>query len=145
MRALPIIVALVCAAARGAGAQGPQGNQQGEDPLARFLFPPELVMTNQQALGLSDKQRSTIQQEMQQAQAKFTDLQWKMSGEGERLAHLLQASPVLEAPVLDEVDRILGIERDVKRTHLTLLTSGWPLSSERNGSRPDVRSICSAG
>jgi Spy/CpxP family protein refolding chaperone len=121
MRALPIIVALVLAATRGAVAQGPQGPRQGEDPLARFLFPPELVMANQQALGLSDKQRSTIQQEMQQAQTKFTDLQWKMSGEGEKLAHLLQASPVSEAQVLEEVDRILGIERDVKRTHLTLL------------------------
>jgi Spy/CpxP family protein refolding chaperone len=78
-------------------------------------------MANQNALSLTDRQRSTIQQEMQQAQAKFTDLQWKMSGEGEKLARLLQSTPVPETQVLEQVDRILGIERDVKRTHLTLL------------------------
>jgi Spy/CpxP family protein refolding chaperone len=118
MRAPLIIIALILCVSRGAEAQGAP---PAEDPLARLLYPPELVMANQQALSLSDRQRSTIQQEMQQAQAKFTDLQWKMSGEGEKLARLLQATPVPESQVLEQVDRILGIERDVKRTHLTLL------------------------
>jgi Spy/CpxP family protein refolding chaperone len=122
MRALSIVVALILSVSTSAAAQSaPPGGGGGDDPLARFLYPPELVMANQQALSLTDRQRSTIQQEMQQAQAKFTDLQWKMSGEGEKLARLLQATPVPETQVLEQVDRILGIERDVKRTHLTLL------------------------
>ncbi|MFL5529667.1 MAG: hypothetical protein ACJ791_09890, partial [Gemmatimonadaceae bacterium] len=34
--------------------------QPNGDPLARYLFPPELVMANQQAIGLTDRQRSSL-------------------------------------------------------------------------------------
>ena len=43
------------------------------DPLARFLFPPELVMAHQEAIGLTDKQRSAIQAAVKDAQAKVVD------------------------------------------------------------------------
>src|SRR5207253_1071479 len=116
-----LAIAMLIAASRGAVAQNPRPGPGGEDPLARFLFPPELVMSHQQAIGLSDKQRTAIQQELQRAQGKFTDLQWRMSADAEKLTHLLQTTPVDEAQVLDQVDRILGTERDVKRTQLSLL------------------------
>jgi len=115
-----LAIAMLSAASRGAVAQNP-GPGPGEDPLARFLFPPELVMSHQQAIGLSDKQRTAIQQELQRAQGKFTDLQWRMSADAEKLTRLLQTTPVDEAQVLEQVDRILGTERDVKRTQLSLL------------------------
>ena len=117
-----IAVAMLIAASRGAIAQNPgPGPGPGEDPLARFLFPPELVMSHQQAIGLSEKQRTAIQQELQRAQGKFTDLQWRMSADAEKLTRLLQTTPVDETQVLEQVDRILGTERDVKRTQLSLL------------------------
>jgi len=117
-----IALALFLAGSRGAVAQNPgPGPGPGEDPLARFLFPPELVMSHQQAIGLSERQRSTIQQELQKAQGKFSDLQWRMSGDAEKMTHLLQATPVDEAQVLDQVDKILNTERDVKKTQITLL------------------------
>jgi len=117
-----IALALLLAASRGAVAQNPgPGPGPGEDPLARFLFPPELVMSHQQAIGLSERQRSAIQQELQKAQGKFSDLQWRMSGDAEKMTHLLQATPVDEAQVLDQVDKILNTERDVKKTQITLL------------------------
>ena len=117
-----IALALLLGVSRGAAAQNPgPGPGPGEDPLARFLFPPELVMSHQQAIGLSERQRSTIQQELQKAQGKFSDLQWRMSGDAEKMTHLLQATPVDEAQVLDQVDKILNTERDVKKTQITLL------------------------
>jgi len=117
-----LAIAMFIAASRGAIAQNPgPGPGPGDDPLARFLFPPELVMSHQQAIGLSEKQRTAIQQELQRAQTKFTDLQWRMSADAEKLTRLLQTTPVDEAQVLDQVDRILGTERDVKRTQLSLL------------------------
>src|SRR5215216_147650 len=100
------IIALLLAVSRSGIAQMPG---PGQDPLARFLFPPELVMSHQQAIGLSDRQRSAIQQELQRAQGKFTDLQWRMSADAEKLTRLLQAAPVDEAQVLEQVDRILNI------------------------------------
>lgn len=107
-------------------AQGPPGQQSGgpppgQDPFARFLFPPELVMQHQGEINLQEAQRTTLQTAIQQAQSKFVDIQWKLSAEGERLARLLQSATVDEAQVLEQVDRILGLERDVKRTQIGLL------------------------
>ena len=95
--------------------------QPQDDPLARFLFPPELVMANQQAINLTDRQRSAIQKALKEAQGKFIDLQFEMSGEVEKLQRLLQATTVDESKVLDQVDRVLGLEREVKHAQLSLM------------------------
>ena len=43
------------------------------------------------------------------------DTQWKLSAEGEKMGRLLQGTQVDEAQVLEEVDRILALEREIKR------------------------------
>jgi Spy/CpxP family protein refolding chaperone len=131
MRRTIVAVALFTAALVGRlDAQGPPGQQgggppqgppPGQDPFARFLFPPELVMQHQGEINLQDSQRTALQTAIQQAQSKFVDVQWKLSAEGEKLARLLQGATVDEAQVLEQVDRILGFERDVKRTQMGLL------------------------
>lgn len=93
----------------------------GEDPLAKYLFPPELVMANQQAIGLTDSQRSDLQQALTGAQQKFVSLQFRMTGEVETLQRLLQPSNVDEAKVLDQIDRVLAVEREIKRAQLSLV------------------------
>ena len=91
------------------------------DPLARFLYPPELVMAHQEALGLTDKQRSAIQNAVKDAQGKVVDIQFKMSAEVEKLQHLLQMFTPDEPSVLDEVGRVLTLERDMKLAQMTLM------------------------
>jgi hypothetical protein len=91
------------------------------DPFSRFLFPPELVMRFQGDIGLQDAQRATIQTAMKDAQSKFLDTQWQLSGEGEKLAKLLQNATVDETQVLEQVDRILTLEREMKRAQITLM------------------------
>lgn len=93
----------------------------GDDPFARYLFPPELVMSNQQTINLTDRQRSAIQDAVKEAQGKFLDLQFKMSGEGERLQRLLQGTTIDESKLLEQVDRVLTAEREIKHTQLTLM------------------------
>ena len=101
---------------------GPGGPRPpGDDPLARYLFPPELIMANQRAINLTDSQRNSLQQAMSDAQGKFIGLQFKMSSEMEKLQGLLQPASVDEAKVLEEIDRVLAVERDVKRTQLSLM------------------------
>jgi len=101
---------------------GPGGPRApGGDPLARFLFPPEMIMANQRAINLTDAQRNSLQQVMADAQGKFIGLQFKMSSEVEKLQSLLQPASVDEAKVLEQVDRVLGVERDVKRAQLSLM------------------------
>jgi TonB-dependent SusC/RagA subfamily outer membrane receptor len=92
-----------------------------DDPLARFFFPPELVMANQQAIDLSDRQRNDIVDVIKEAQGKFIDVQFRMTAEMERLQRLLQSSSVDESRVLDQLDRVLSLEREVKRTQLGLM------------------------
>jgi hypothetical protein len=91
------------------------------DPLARYLFPPELIIANQEAIHLTEGQRDSLQHEMADAQGKFIPLQFKMSSEVERLQNLLKPSSVDEAQVLEQVDRVLGVERDIKRAQLSLM------------------------
>lgn len=106
----------------GPGGARPTSPQQGAgDPIMRFLFPPDLIMQHQSEIGLTDAQRTTISTAMQQAQGKFVDLQFKLSGEGEKFGRLLQNSSVDESQVLEQVDRMLALERELKRAQVALL------------------------
>lgn len=109
-------------AAQGAppGQRGP-GPGGGADDWGRNFFPPELVMQHQGEIGLQDAQRTSLTSALQQAQAKFMDMQWKLSAEGEKMRRLLQGTQVDEAQVLEEVDRILALEREIKRTQISLM------------------------
>lgn len=106
-----------------------------EDPLARFLYPPELVMAHQDAIGLTDKQRTAIQESMKDAQSKLIDMQFRMSGEVEKLQKLIQAPSPDEAKVLDQVNRVLTLERDVKLTQMTLMVRIKSQLTERQQSQ----------
>jgi Spy/CpxP family protein refolding chaperone len=102
-------------------AQGAPPGQRGPDDFGRNFFPPELVMQHQAEIGLQDSQRSALTSAVQQAQSKFMDLQWRLSAEGEKMGHLLQGTQVDEAQVLNQVDRILGVEREIKRAQVSLM------------------------
>jgi Spy/CpxP family protein refolding chaperone len=104
----------------GQRAPGPPG-PGGPDDFGRNFFPPELVMQHQGEIGLQDAQRAALTSAVQQAQGKFMDVQWKLSAEGEKMGRLLQPAQVDETQVLEEVDRILALEREMKRTQIGLM------------------------
>ena len=92
-----------------------------DDPFARYLYPPDRVMSHAMEIGLDDAQKASIKTEVQKAQQKFLDLQFEMQGESEKMIRLLQEKPVSESGVLAEVDRILGLEKEIKKTQVSLL------------------------
>jgi len=96
-------------------------SQPADDPFARYLYPPELIMAHSQELGLGDKQRETIKSEVTKAQSRFFDLQWQTKEEGDKMLKLLQQSPLDETKILEQADRVMSLEREIKRTHLALL------------------------
>ena len=112
--------ALLLFAAGAAPAQQPPQPPQ-PDPIGENLFPPELVMQYQQAIGLSEEQRDLIKAEIQKAQARFTDLQWQLQSEVETMASLLRAPRADEQQTLAQLDKILGLERELKRAQFTLV------------------------
>jgi Spy/CpxP family protein refolding chaperone len=119
---LSLVLALTVLAI-GAAAQQPTTPQpsQADDPLARVLFPPELVMQHQQDIALRAEQRAIITKAIQDFQTKVVDLQWRMQDQSQRLAALLEKATVDQAAALAQVDEVLGVEREVKRAHMTLL------------------------
>ncbi|HZO20611.1 MAG TPA: hypothetical protein VFB46_16590 [Gemmatimonadaceae bacterium] len=95
--------------------------QEPEPEFARHLFAPELVMKHQQAIKLTAEQRTSITQGIREFQLKVVDLQWKMQDEAQKLNALVEVARVDEPQTLAQVDRVLGIEREIKRAHMMLL------------------------
>jgi Spy/CpxP family protein refolding chaperone len=93
----------------------------GPDPLMETLFPPELVMAHQKAIGLDDAQKNDIRGELLKAQTRFTDLQWQLQDAMESLTALLKKNPADEGQVLAQLDKVLATERELKRTQFGLL------------------------
>jgi len=93
----------------------------GDDPLARHLFLPERVMGHAQEIGLDDTQRTAIRKEVQKAQSKFLDLQFDIQTEMETMVRLVKENKVDEPKVLAQLDKVLALEKDIKKTQISLL------------------------
>lgn len=117
-RAWPLALTALLSFSGAARAQQPQPAQ---DPLAQHVFPPELVMRHAADIGLDDRQRAAVKDAVVKTQAKVLDVQWDVQAEAEKLTRLLQASPVDEAAVLAQADKVMALEREVKKTHLSML------------------------
>jgi Spy/CpxP family protein refolding chaperone len=118
-RVFPLVVLASCALA--VGARGQEAPAQAPDPLAQYVFPPDLVMRHASEIGLDERQRAAIKDMVVKSQARFLDLQWDVQAESEKMVRLLQARPVDEPAVLAQADKVLGLEKEVKKTHLSLL------------------------
>jgi Spy/CpxP family protein refolding chaperone len=107
------IIAVCCCAALG--------QKPGNDPLGDNLFPPELVMAHQQEIGLTEEQRDYLKVELRKAQLRFTELQWQLLDESEKLAALVKQEHVDEQQTLAALDKILDVEREIKRLQFSLV------------------------
>ncbi|MDO9542922.1 MAG: periplasmic heavy metal sensor [Kiritimatiellia bacterium] len=100
--------------------RGRQGPNKPSDPLEENFFAPELLMRYQKAIGLSDEQKTYIKDEIQKTQAKFNDLQWKLQPEMETLASMLADDSVDEKQILAQLDEVMKLESDIKKTHIVM-------------------------
>jgi Spy/CpxP family protein refolding chaperone len=98
-----------------------QPGQPGLDAFARNFYPPEMIMRNQEALQLTDDQLAYFKTELRKTQTSFTELQWKLEDEAEKLMTLSKAPRLDEQAVLAQLEKVLNAERDIKRTQITLL------------------------
>ncbi len=93
----------------------------GADPIGSKLFPPELIMGHQEELGVEEAQRTAILKEIEKTQSQVLQLQWQMQAAMEQLAKSLEVPKIDESKALAQADRLMTMERDVKRTHLGML------------------------
>jgi Spy/CpxP family protein refolding chaperone len=118
---IPGLLTILAAALLSTVALAESAETPKDDPFARYLYPPDRVMSHAMEIGLDDAQKTSIKNEVQKAQSKFLDLQFEMQGESEKMVRLLQEKPVNETSVLAEVDRILGLEKEIKKAQISLL------------------------
>src|SRR5687767_8338094 len=90
------------------------------DPLAHVMFPPELIMGHARQLGLTDEQKSFIRGEIQRTTTSFQELQWKLQDQMELLHETMKTTSVNEQQALAQLDKVLEIEREIKRLHIGL-------------------------
>ena len=116
MRTLCIVGILLLSFSTVMAQQQPQ-----PDPFAGNLFPPELIMQHQQALGLSEEQKNFLKAELRKTQTRLSELQWGLQEEVEKLAALIKPDQVDETQALAQLDKVLVLEREIKHTHIGLL------------------------
>ena len=98
-----------------------RAQQPDPDPIGQNFFAPELVMQNQSAIGLNDEQKTYLKTEIRQAQLKFTETQWKLQDEMEKLVSLVKQPHVEEQEAVAQLEKVLAMEREIKRAQVTLL------------------------
>ena len=109
------------AVALGTGLLQAQTPKPGDDPLARLLFDPQLVLKHAQELGLQPAQRTTIISALKEVQGDVLDLQLQMAERYEELVKAMEPTRIDEAATLALTEKVLGLERDMKRKQLQLL------------------------
>jgi Spy/CpxP family protein refolding chaperone len=133
-------VLCICAAflfAAGAA----RAQQPDQDPIGQSFFAPELVIQHQEAIGLGAEQKEYFKTEIRQAQLKFTELQWKLQDEMEKLVTLAKQPHVDEQQILAQLEKLLAAEREVKREQVTLLVRiKNKLTPEQQGRLLELRS-----
>ena len=117
MKHLVLMMALLIGAV--ANAQSPPAGTT--DDIAQNLFAPDLVFKYREVIGLDETQSKSLKDLVQRAQGRFLDLQWDMQAEAGKLVQLLRLPRVDEAAALAQVDKVLAMEREVKRAQVSLL------------------------
>jgi len=89
--------------------------------IERNFFEPELIMRNQKAIGLTGEQQKSIREEVIKTMPRFTELLWQQSDEAEALIALFNQDRPDEKQVLAQLEKLLGIENEIKRLRAGLL------------------------
>lgn len=113
---LPILALM--ALATTAPAQSPKPE---EDPLARLLFDPQLVLKFASELSLQAAQRTSIINSIQAAQRDMLERQLEIAERHQELIKAVESLRVDEAAALAKADRVMELEREIKRSQLQLL------------------------
>ena len=104
-----------------AGQQAPQMPQPPmPDPLHDVMFPPGMILDHARQLNLTEDQKAYMRGEIQKTTTSFNELQWNLQDQMELLHEMMKAPSVVEEQVLGQLNRVLDIEREIKRLHFGL-------------------------
>ncbi len=101
--------------------EGPESGPTATELIERNFFEPEFVMRNQKAIGLTGDQLKSIREEVIKIMPRFTELVWQQGDEAETLIALLDHDRPDEKQVLAQLEKLLGIENEIKRLRAGML------------------------
>src|SRR5882724_8225599 len=90
------------------------------DPLGDVMFPPEMIMQHTRDLNLTDEQKTFMRTEINRATTRFNELQWQVQDLMEALHATMKENTVNEQLALQQLDKVLDTEREIKRLHFGL-------------------------
>jgi Spy/CpxP family protein refolding chaperone len=122
VRSLLLVVACALGLLISADSAGAQAAPKQEaDPFATVLFPPELIMQHARAIRLNDEQRGTITRQIEQLQSRVVRMQWQLTEQVQALRETLARPRVDQDRAIDQLNRVLDTEQDIKKAHLEML------------------------
>ncbi|GEM_PF-4010387 len=92
------------------------------DPMKRTLVEPVMALYYADQIGLTEEQRNAIQNQLKEAKARFGVLEQKLEAENQVLFKLIENPVASERMVVDQMDRVLAVEREIKVANLQ---SSW--------------------
>ena len=92
-----------------------------QDPFKGKLFAPNVILENQEELGLTKHQFTEIRATVVEVQGNVAEFEWDMREAYLKLMAELDKSPVSEDRVLEHAEVALLAENQVKKHHMAML------------------------
>lgn len=94
---------------------------QDKDVFKGKLFPPNVILEHQDALGLSKEQFTAIRAAVVEVQANVAEHEWDLREAYQRVLAALDETPIDERKVLANVEKALLAENEVKKLQVAML------------------------
>lgn len=91
------------------------------DLIAANLFQPELVLSKAGAVGLTAEQETAIRVAVLKAQTGFLQNQTQLQQMVQTMSAVVSANHVDETQALSQLDKVLSVERQIKRIQVELM------------------------
>ena len=123
MHRLIALIALLLTVSTAAVAQIPEmdSRRSHKQILALGLYPPDIIMRHQQALGITDDQRKRMLGLVRNFQNEVAELQWNLQNEQQHMLKTLAQDKVDKSKAIPQVERVLALENQFKFAHFKLL------------------------
>jgi Spy/CpxP family protein refolding chaperone len=101
------------------------------DVLRQLVPPPRLLLKHQEALELTDQQKAQLKKLIKDAHDRSLDLEFKVQEQAEKLAKMVAADKVDVSAALEQADRLMKLESELKKVRLEMLLKTKNLLSKK--------------
>lgn len=96
---------------------------EAQDIFKEHLFPVEFIMANENKINLTDEQFEAISELYNKNIGDFNKNKWTLEREMRKLASIMGASRIDVEAATNQLEVVLGIEKQIKLLHISVLSS----------------------